>query len=206
MALAQPRCCRPRRWAAPAWLSSWTRLRVPPASTVATTGHGRAAGAPAAGAAAPPRAARQLGVDPPTPAPVTLGQLPALVATTDAVFGRVAPKSMETDYPRVYAPENLGHVFAIPTDDGEGVAASAHRPPPRRRLVLFTLAPVGASRGSAGRPSSPPAPPTPSASSPPPPPTRPTAAGATPSPASAPASRRWPSLTWERTSASCGRP
>ena len=41
----------------------------------------------------------------------------------DAVFGRVAPKSMQTDYPRVYAPENLGHVFAIPTDDGEGVAA-----------------------------------------------------------------------------------
>ena len=60
---------------------------------------------------------------PPTPAAVTLGQLPSLVATTDAVFGRVAPKSMETDYPRVYAPENLGHVFAIPTDDGEGVAA-----------------------------------------------------------------------------------
>ena len=59
----------------------------------------------------------------PTPAPVTLGQLPALVATTDAVFGRVAPRSMETDYPRVYAPENLGHVFAIPTDDGDGVAA-----------------------------------------------------------------------------------
>ena len=54
---------------------------------------------------------------------MTLGQLPALVATTDAVFGRVAPKSMETDYPRVYAPENLGHVFAIPTDGGEGVAA-----------------------------------------------------------------------------------
>ena len=60
---------------------------------------------------------------PRAPAPVTVGQLPALVATTDAVFGRVAPKSMETDYPRVYAPENLGHVFAIPTDDGEGVAA-----------------------------------------------------------------------------------
>ena len=54
--------------------------------------------------------------------PLTAADLPSLIKTTDAVFRRVAPKSMQTDYPRVYAEGNLRRVHAVRAPDG-GVAA-----------------------------------------------------------------------------------